>query len=98
VYRVAAVIEYGEQSAGREDADVGAAILELFPRRGDHRPPQDAGPQCRRRIRQWRADRREGPDGEGIVEGTDLLVGVGRTPNTGGIGLERAGVKLTETG
>jgi pyruvate/2-oxoglutarate dehydrogenase complex dihydrolipoamide dehydrogenase (E3) component len=39
-----------------------------------------------------------GPDGETVVEGTDLLVGVGRTPNTGGIGLELAGVKLTETG
>jgi pyruvate/2-oxoglutarate dehydrogenase complex dihydrolipoamide dehydrogenase (E3) component len=40
----------------------------------------------------------EGPDGGGTVEGTDLLVGVGRTPNTAGIGLERAGVKLTGTG
>jgi pyruvate/2-oxoglutarate dehydrogenase complex dihydrolipoamide dehydrogenase (E3) component len=29
---------------------------------------------------------------------TDLLVGFGRTPNTAGIGLELAGVKLTETG
>jgi pyruvate/2-oxoglutarate dehydrogenase complex dihydrolipoamide dehydrogenase (E3) component len=38
------------------------------------------------------------PDGEGAVEGTDLLVGVGRTPNTRGIGLEEAGVKLTEAG
>ena len=39
-----------------------------------------------------------GPDGEGVIEGTDLLIGVGRTPNTAGIGLERAGVKVTETG
>ena len=29
---------------------------------------------------------------------SNLLVGVGRTPNTDGIGLEQAGVKLTETG
>jgi pyruvate/2-oxoglutarate dehydrogenase complex dihydrolipoamide dehydrogenase (E3) component len=40
----------------------------------------------------------DGSDGESVVEGTDLLVGVGRTPNTGGIGLERAGVKLTDSG
>jgi pyruvate/2-oxoglutarate dehydrogenase complex dihydrolipoamide dehydrogenase (E3) component len=42
--------------------------------------------------------RTAGPDGEALVNGTDLLVGVGRTPNTSGIGLELAGVKLTETG
>lgn len=40
----------------------------------------------------------EGPDGELTVTGTDLLVAVGRTPNTSGIGLERAGVELTEAG
>ncbi|MBM0237151.1 FAD-dependent oxidoreductase [Micromonospora sp. ATA32] len=39
-----------------------------------------------------------GQDGEGIVEGTDLLVAAGRTPNTSDIGLELAGVKLNETG
>src|ERR1700678_2990008 len=43
------------------------------------------------------AMRRFGAQGTAI-EGTDLLVAVGRTPNTGGIGLEQAGVRLTETG
>ena len=33
-----------------------------------------------------------------ILEGTDLLVASGRTPNTNGIGLELAGVELTERG
>ena len=37
-------------------------------------------------------------DGEGWVTGTDLLVAVGRTPNTAGIVLERAGVERTEAG
>jgi pyruvate/2-oxoglutarate dehydrogenase complex dihydrolipoamide dehydrogenase (E3) component len=32
------------------------------------------------------------------LEGTDLLVAGGRTPNTTGIGLERAGVKVTDRG
>lgn len=31
-----------------------------------------------------------------IVEGTDLLISAGRTPNTDGIGLELAGVELTD--
>jgi pyruvate/2-oxoglutarate dehydrogenase complex dihydrolipoamide dehydrogenase (E3) component len=38
-------------------------------------------------------------DGQGkTVEGTHLLVATGRTPNTAGIGLELAGVELTERG
>lgn len=32
------------------------------------------------------------------MEGTQLLVASGRTPNTDGIGLERAGVELTGRG
>jgi pyruvate/2-oxoglutarate dehydrogenase complex dihydrolipoamide dehydrogenase (E3) component len=92
------IIEQEQQLAGREDADVGAAVLELF---------RDEGitVHLQTRVRsvegQSGSDVRivtEGPDGEAIVEGTDLLVGVGRTPNTSGIGLEQAGVKLTETG
>jgi pyruvate/2-oxoglutarate dehydrogenase complex dihydrolipoamide dehydrogenase (E3) component len=92
------VIERGPQLAGKEDADVGAAILDLFRDGGItvHLETQvrsvegTSGSQVRVIT--------AGPDGEGAVEGTDLLVGVGRTPNTGGIGLELAGVKLTETG
>jgi len=38
------------------------------------------------------------PSGEEHVAGTDILVAVGRTPNTAGIGLERAGVELDEHG
>ena len=92
------VIESGERLAGREDADVGAALLQLF---------HDEGITVRLRTQIRTVGGvsgrdvqivTEGPDGHGVVEGTDLLVGVGRTPNTGGIGLEQAGVKLTETG
>jgi pyruvate/2-oxoglutarate dehydrogenase complex dihydrolipoamide dehydrogenase (E3) component len=92
------VIEHGQQLAGREDADFGAAILELF---------RDEGITVHLQSRLLSVEGESGrgvrivmkrPNGEGAVEGTDLLVGVGRTPNTRGIGLERAGVKLTETG
>jgi pyruvate/2-oxoglutarate dehydrogenase complex dihydrolipoamide dehydrogenase (E3) component len=37
-------------------------------------------------------------DGEAAVTGTDLLVAVGRTPNTAGIGLDRAGIELDDAG
>jgi pyruvate/2-oxoglutarate dehydrogenase complex dihydrolipoamide dehydrogenase (E3) component len=33
-----------------------------------------------------------------IIEGSHLLVALGKTPNTSGIGLERAGIKLTPSG
>ncbi|GAA1627275.1 mercuric reductase [Kribbella alba] len=92
------VIEQGAQLAGREDPDVGAAVLQLF---------RDEGITVHLQTRVWSVEGRsgsavrivtDGSDGESVVEGTDLLVGVGRTPNTGGIGLERAGVKLTDSG
>ncbi|MGA7244129.1 MAG: FAD-dependent oxidoreductase [Terracidiphilus sp.] len=38
--------------------------------------------------------------GEGLrtVEGSDILIALGRTPNTSGIGLEKAGIEVTEKG
>src|SRR5207253_8655249 len=36
--------------------------------------------------------------GTRTVEGTDILVALGRTPNTQGIGLEKAGIEVTEVG
>ncbi|GFG50861.1 mercuric reductase [Mycolicibacterium agri] len=38
------------------------------------------------------------PDGERLVDGTDLLVATGRIPNTARIGLDIAGVELDENG
>jgi len=37
-------------------------------------------------------------NGTRTVEGTDILVATGRTPNTRGIGLETAGIEVTEKG
>ena len=92
------VIEYGRQLASREDADVAAAILDLF---HDDGVTVHLQAQIRSVDGESGSDVRivmDGPDGEETVDGTDLLVGVGRTPNTAGLGLERAGVKLADTG
>jgi pyruvate/2-oxoglutarate dehydrogenase complex dihydrolipoamide dehydrogenase (E3) component len=91
-------VRTGHQLAGREDADVGEALFQLFHDEGIavHLQTQvrsvegESGRQVRVVL--------EGPSGESVFEGTDLLVGVGRTPNTAGVGLELAGVKLTEAG
>jgi pyruvate/2-oxoglutarate dehydrogenase complex dihydrolipoamide dehydrogenase (E3) component len=92
------VIEQRRQLASTEDADVGAAILELF---GNEGITVYLETQVQRVAGESGHDVHvvaDGPDGELAIEGTDLLVGVGRTPNTSGIGLEQAGVRLTETG
>ena len=92
------VIEQGAQLADREDPDVGAALLDLFHDEGIEvllgthvtRVEGQSGKEVRVRAK-------DGP-GERTIEGTDLLVATGRTPNTKGIGLEQAGVELNEHG
>jgi pyruvate/2-oxoglutarate dehydrogenase complex dihydrolipoamide dehydrogenase (E3) component len=92
------VIEQGPQVAAGEDADVSAAIHDLF---------RDEGitVHLQTRVRGVAGESghgvrlvADGPDGERTIAGTDLLVAVGRTPNTSGIGLDQAGVRLTERG
>ena len=92
------VIERGAQLAEREDPDVGAALLDLFHDEGIEvllgtQVSQVEG-HSGKEVRVYAKD---GP-GERIIEGTDLLVSVGRTPNTKGIGLEQVGVELDERG
>lgn len=92
------VIERGPQLAGREDPDVGAALLGLFHDEGIEvllgtqvsQVEGDSGKEVRVHAKSGR--------GERIIEGTDLLVSVGRTPNTKGIGLEQAGVEIDTRG
>jgi pyruvate/2-oxoglutarate dehydrogenase complex dihydrolipoamide dehydrogenase (E3) component len=92
------IIERREQLASGEDADVAAAILQLF---------HDEGIAVHLQAQIQSIDGESGdhlrvvaggPDREHVIYATDLLVAIGRTPNTGGIGLELAGVELTRTG
>jgi pyruvate/2-oxoglutarate dehydrogenase complex dihydrolipoamide dehydrogenase (E3) component len=92
------LIEQRQQLVGGEDADVVAAIMQLL---RDEGITVHCQTQIQSAVGTSGAHLRivaAGPDGEYVIEGTDLLVGVGRTPNTSGIGLELAGVELTRTG
>ena len=92
------VIERGPQLAEREDHDVGTALLDLF---HDEGIEVLLGAQVSKvEGLSGQAVRVHAKDshGERVVEGTDLLVSVGRTPNTRGIGLEQFGVELDTRG
>lgn len=92
------IIEYGPRLAGREDPDVAEEIERIL---ADEGIDILVGTEARR------VEGRSGrevdllvrtPSGERTIEGSDILVAVGRTPNTAGIGLEIAGVELGNHG
>jgi pyruvate/2-oxoglutarate dehydrogenase complex dihydrolipoamide dehydrogenase (E3) component len=92
------LIGRGPQLATREDPDVAQAILELF---------RDEGIDVLLRTEVVNI---KGVSGQGVslqvqsergprtIEGTDILVALGRTPNTRGIGLEKVGIKVAGNG
>ncbi|MEP7366136.1 MAG: FAD-dependent oxidoreductase [Acidobacteriota bacterium] len=92
------VIERGPQLARREDPDVGAALLELFRDEGidvmfdtEVRSVEGrSGDMVRMTL--------DGPEGRMEIEGSDLLVAAGRTPNTQTAGLDAAGVAVDARG
>lgn len=92
------LIASGPQLAPREDADFAQAMLQLF---------QDEGIDVllRTQVRnvkgfsgEWVTLQLENERGTRRIEGTDILAAVGRTPNTKGIGLEKAGIEVDEKG
>ena len=92
------VISRDMRLAANEDADVSEAVLQLF---------RDEGIDVLLRTQVLRVN---GISGEHVrlqlqsaneartVEGTDILVALGRTPNTTGIGLDKASIEVTEEG
>jgi pyruvate/2-oxoglutarate dehydrogenase complex dihydrolipoamide dehydrogenase (E3) component len=92
------ILETGPQLAGREDSDVTAELLEML---------RDEGIVVHLGVKILRAEGRSGqavslqlrtPAGDQTIEGSDILVAAGRTPNTNGIGLDLAGVALDDRG
>jgi pyruvate/2-oxoglutarate dehydrogenase complex dihydrolipoamide dehydrogenase (E3) component len=94
------IIEKGPQLASREDADVGAALLELFQSEGIevfvNTEIREVEGRSGQQVRLHCTDK--DANGEKIIEATDILVATGRTPNNNGIGLDKAGVELDKQG
>jgi pyruvate/2-oxoglutarate dehydrogenase complex dihydrolipoamide dehydrogenase (E3) component len=92
------VIERNSRLVHREDEDIADAIGALF---------QDEGSEL---VLNARVKSVSGKSGESVelvliqngaertLQGTHLLVATGRTPNTEGLGLEQAGIELTDRG
>jgi pyruvate/2-oxoglutarate dehydrogenase complex dihydrolipoamide dehydrogenase (E3) component len=92
------IVHHGEQLLDREDPDVSAEL---------HRILVEEGIDIVLRADVLAVDGRSGDGvrlglsaagGQRTIDGSDLLVAVGRTPNTAGIGLELAGVELDARG
>jgi pyruvate/2-oxoglutarate dehydrogenase complex dihydrolipoamide dehydrogenase (E3) component len=92
------IIEHGPQLIAREDPDVAEFVTQVLTGEGIAvmlsaellRVEGRCGDEVRMTVRT--------PQGEQTIEGSDILVAAGRTPNTAEIGLELAGVKLDERG
>ena len=92
------IVEQGPRLAGREDPDVADAIARIF---------SDEGIEV---LVAAETRRVKGRSGEGVsvtvrtaqgdrtIEGSDILVAAGRTPNTAAIGLDKAGIELDAHG
>jgi len=92
------IVEAGPQLAGREDPDVAVALLEML---------RDEGIAMHLGAKVLRVQGQSGetvslqmrtPAGDQAIEGSDILVATGRTPNTNGIGLDQGGVLLDARG
>ncbi|WP_414476069.1 mercuric reductase [Microvirga sp. M2] len=92
------VVEHGPQLMAREDSDVAEAVRAIFEEDGIEvilgAVTKAVSDHSGDRVRFQTGT----PQGERTIEGSDVLVAAGRTPNTHGIGLERAGVELDARG
>jgi pyruvate/2-oxoglutarate dehydrogenase complex dihydrolipoamide dehydrogenase (E3) component len=92
------VVERGPQLAGREDPDVADAILQVFRTEGVEVLLSAETLQVHGRSGERVNLRVRTPHGEQTLDGSDLLVAAGRTPNTTGISLDVAGVEVDARG
>jgi pyruvate/2-oxoglutarate dehydrogenase complex dihydrolipoamide dehydrogenase (E3) component len=92
------IIETGQQIASREDSDVAAALLEMLSDEGIGVHLGATVRSVQGRSGQTVSLQLHTSSGDQTIEGSDILVAAGRTPNTEGIGLELAGVALDARG
>lgn len=92
------IIERNERLAHREDQDVSDGLLEVFQNEGINIVTNTIVNRIEGKSGQWVKLHGMRNGSQTILEGTDLLVATGRTPNTQGIGLDLAGVEITTRG
>jgi pyruvate/2-oxoglutarate dehydrogenase complex dihydrolipoamide dehydrogenase (E3) component len=92
------IIERGRQLMGREDPDVAEEVERILSGEGIRILPGIEPISVRGRSGEQIAVKVSTAAGEQTIEGSDLLVAVGRVPNTTGIGLDNAGVELDAHG
>src|SRR5262249_51097327 len=92
------VIEHGPQLMSREDPDVAEEMRRILDAEGIESLVQAETLRVRGRSGDAVEIVVRTPAGERVIEGSDILLAAGRTPNTAGIGLEEAGVELDERG
>ena len=92
------VIEKGEQLASREDPDVGGALLDLFQSEGITVLSKTAVRSVEGRSGRQIDVHVDSPDRARVIQASDLLVATGRTSNTDGMDLDRAGIEVTPEG
>ncbi|HET8921993.1 MAG TPA: FAD-dependent oxidoreductase [Candidatus Acidoferrum sp.] len=94
----ATIIVRGERLLHREDEDVSAGLRDLFVDEGIdlvmNAQVKGVSGKSGESVRVL-IEKNEGPK---TLEGTHILVALGRIPNTTGIGLELAGIELTDRG
>jgi len=86
------VVETGTQLMGREDQDVGEEMLRIFKEEGIKFVLGADVRKVEGRSGDWVSLSVKTAGGDLVINGTDLLVAAGRTPNTKGIGLENVGI------
>ncbi len=92
------VVDRGPRLVKHEDEDVSVEVRKILEEEGvevlvsaeAEKVEGRSGESVRATVR--------APDGSRTIEGTDILVATGRTPNTQDIGLEEAGIALTDRG
>jgi pyruvate/2-oxoglutarate dehydrogenase complex dihydrolipoamide dehydrogenase (E3) component len=92
------VVEQAPRVMSREDPDVAAEVQRILVAEGVSFLLAAEIPSVRGRSRESIAVSLRTAGGERTIDGSDLLVAAGRIPNTGGIGLEEAGVERDDRG
>ncbi len=92
------IIDHGKRLLKREDPEVSQEVQRILEAEGIEVLLAAETAEVEGRSGEAVRAMLRTPEGSRTIEGTDLLVAAGRTPNTSGIGLEAAGVGLTDRG